>query len=114
MKSTAKSEKPIAVYMVTPNRTEANRIAKKLVQDRLAACVNIFPEVRSVYRWKNKVEFAYEVVLIAKTVQSKFAELQKVVMSLHSYEVPAIVILPLEGGLPEYFTWLQDQVGAKT
>ena len=92
---------------------EANRLADMLVDKRLAACVQIMPEMESVYRWQGKVERQREVLLVAKTLSSKFAELEREVVKLHSYETPEIVAFPLTAGSAPYLEWLSANVSEK-
>ena len=92
--------------MTAANREEAARIADALIASRLAACVQIMPEIESVYRWQGKIEHATEVLLIAKTVASKFEELEREVRALHSYETPEIVAVPIIAGSAAYLEWL--------
>ena len=84
-----------------------------LVDRRLAACVQIMREMDSVYRWQGKVERQREVLLIAKTLSSKFAEIEREVIKLHSYETPEIVAIPLSAGSDPYLEWLSASVKAK-
>lgn len=107
----AASDKAIAVFMTAPNREEAGRLAEMLVSKQLAACVQILPGMESVYRWHGKLERQNEVLLIAKTLNSKFAELEKEVRALHSYETPEIVAVPLTAGSSAYLGWLSASVG---
>lgn len=100
----------IAVFMTAANTEEAERLAEMLVGERLAACVQILPAVESVYRWQGKIERQREVLLIAKTVSSKFAALETKVRALHSYETPEIVALPLIAGSSSYLAWLSASV----
>ena len=81
-----------------------------LVSKRLAACVQILPEMESIYRWQGKIERQREVLLIAKTVNSKFAELEREVRVFHSYETPEIVAFPLSAGSSPYLQWLSASV----
>ncbi|NYZ11277.1 divalent-cation tolerance protein CutA [Azospirillum sp. RWY-5-1] len=97
---------PTFVYMTAGTREEAERIGRALVEERLAACVNILPGMLSVYRWKGAVEQAEEVVLLAKTRRSNFTALAERVRALHSYEVPCIVELPLGQGDAPYLDWI--------
>ncbi|HKV04730.1 MAG TPA: divalent-cation tolerance protein CutA [Candidatus Acidoferrales bacterium] len=101
------------VVMVTcGSRAEARRIARRLVGQRLAACVNVIPAaVESVYRWKGKVEFGKEFLLVVKTSRARFAKLQQEIVRLHSYEVPEILALPIARGSRTYLEWLADSVG---
>jgi periplasmic divalent cation tolerance protein len=101
----------IVVFVTASNAEEAGRIADHLVQTRLAACVQILPQMESVYRWQGKIERQMEVLLIAKTVASKFAELDREVRALHSYETPEIVAFPLTAGSSAYLEWLSASVG---
>src|SRR5581483_8308964 len=93
---------PISVYITAPSRDLAERIARHLVEEKLVACVNIFSGIRSIYRWKGRVESANEVILIAKTHKDLFERLEKRVKDLHSYEVPCIVAWPIEAGHKPY------------
>ena len=96
--------------MTAANLEEASRLAEMLVDGRLAACVQILPEMESVYRWQGKVERQREVLLIAKTTGAKFAELEREVRALHSYETPEIVAFPLTAGSSPYLEWLYSSV----
>lgn len=97
---------PVFVYMTAGSLEEAERIGRALVEERLAACVNILPGMVSVYRWQGAVERAEEVVLIAKTRRSGFDALAERVRALHSYDVPCIVELPLGRGDAPYLDWI--------
>ena len=106
-------DQPIIVFLTAASVDEANRLADMLVDKRLAACVQIMPEMESVYRWQGKVERQREVLLIAKTLSSKFAELEREVVKLHSYETPEIVAFPLTAGSAPYLEWLSANVSEK-
>jgi periplasmic divalent cation tolerance protein len=106
----AEPDQAVAVFITAANREEAARLAEMLVEKRLAACVQILPEMESVYRWQGKVERQKEILLIAKTVSSKFAELESEVRALHSYETPEIVAFPLTTGSHPYLEWLSASV----
>lgn len=99
-------EDPIVVFMTAANGEEATRLADMLVGAHLAACVQILPEMESVYRWEGKVERQSEVLLLAKTTQAKFADLEREVLALHSYETPEIVAVPITAGSAPYVDWL--------
>ena len=103
-------DQAIVVFMTAANREEARRLAEMLVDRRLAACVQIMPEMESVYRWQGKIERQQEVLLIAKTVSAKFAELETEVRRVHSYETPEIVAFPLTAGSRPYLEWLNASV----
>ena len=100
----------IVVFITTANSEEASRLADMLVELRLAGCVQILPEMESVYRWQGKIERQKEVLLIAKTTRSRFEELEKKARAIHSYETPEIVALPLAAGSPPYLKWLNSSV----
>jgi periplasmic divalent cation tolerance protein len=102
----------IVVLITTANTEEASRLAEMLVGQSLAACVQILPEMESVYRWQGKIERRKEILVIAKTIRSKFAELEKEVRAIHSYETPEIVALPLIAGSLPYLEWLVSNVNA--
>ena len=96
----------IVVFMTAANGEEATRLADLLVGAHLAVCVQILPEMESVYRWKGQIERQSEILLIAKTTAEKFAELEREVRALHSYETPEIVALPIVAGSTPYLEWL--------
>jgi periplasmic divalent cation tolerance protein len=101
---------PIVVFLTAPNGEEATRLAELLVGAHLAACVQILPEMESVYRWQGKIERQEEILLIIKTTAEKFAELERQVRALHSYETPEIVAVPIVAGSNPYLEWLSDSV----
>jgi periplasmic divalent cation tolerance protein len=96
--------------MTAANRDEASRIAEMLVGARLAACVQILPEIESVYRWQGEVKREKEILLLAKTVASRFAELESKVRALHSYETPEIIAVPVTESSAPYLAWLLAQL----
>lgn len=96
--------------MTAGSEAEAARLAEMLVQSNLAACVQILPQIESVYRWKGKVERHGEILMIAKTSRSKFEELERAVRGLHSYETPEIVALPITAGSAPYLDWLSASI----
>lgn len=87
---------------------EAQRLARALVERRLAACVNIIPGVRSVYRWKGKVEDVEEAMLVIKTSRGQAGALQAALKELHTYDLPEFLLLPVAGGGAAYLAWLRD------
>ena len=107
---TTDSAEAIVVFMTASSGEEAGQLAEMLVSKRLAACVQILPEMESVYRWQGEIERQREVLLIAKTVSSKFAELEREVVALHSYETPEVVAFPLTAGSRPYLEWLSAGV----
>lgn len=96
------------VFVTAGSEQEASRVGRTLVEERLAACANIVPRIRSIYRWKGDLCEEEEVLLIMKTRSSLFPSLMKRVMELHSYEVPEIVAVPLGAGLPAYLDWVVE------
>ena len=100
------TDDPIIVFMTAASGEEATRLADMLVGAHLAACVQILPEMESVYRWEGKVERQSEVLLLAKTTQAKFADLEREVRALHTYETPEIVAVPITAGSAPYLEWL--------
>lgn len=100
----------IVVFMTAADRDEATRLAEMLVEEHLAGCVQILPEMESVYRWQGKIERQREILLIAKTTQSKFQELERQVRASHSYDTPEILALPVIAGSSPYLQWLTNSV----
>ena len=100
-------DEPIVVLLTAANGEEAVRLADMLIGAHLAACVQILPEMESVYRWEGKIERQPEILLLAKTTRSKFDDLEKEVRALHSYETPEIIALPVVAGSPPYLEWLR-------
>ena len=97
------------VYTTVDNIQDARKIAHTLVDEQLVACVNIIPNVESVYRWKGKTEEENEIVLFAKTTDSNVKKTIKRIKSLHTYELPDIIVLPIIGGLKDYLDYINDQ-----
>jgi periplasmic divalent cation tolerance protein len=89
---------------------ESKKIARALVESRLAACVNIIPKIESVYRWEGKVEEAHEYLLLIKTTQEAFPRLREMIQQLHSYDVPECIALSVEEGSQAYLNWIDASV----
>jgi len=98
------------VLTTTASHEEAQKIARGLVERRLAACVNIVPKVQSIYRWQEKVEESEEWLLVIKTTQEAFERLRDAIVELHSYDVPEIICLVIEDGSRAYLQWIGDSV----
>lgn len=101
----------IVVLVTCGSRQEARKIARALVERRLAACVNqIGAPVRSLYRWKGKMETAEEFLLVIKSTKRRFAGLRAAILDLHSYDVPEIIVLPVVEGSRAYLDWIAESV----
>jgi periplasmic divalent cation tolerance protein len=98
------------VLTTAGSEQEAGKIARHLVEHRLAACVNILPNVTSVYRWKDQVEEAREWLLIIKTTAGVFAQVRQAISDLHSYGLPECICLTIEDGSPNYLQWIAESV----
>ena len=96
--------------MTAANGEEATRLADMLIGAHLAACVQILPEMESVYRWEGKIERQSEILLLAKTTVAKFADLEREVRALHSYDTPEIVAVPILTGSEPYLKWLSESL----
>ena len=104
----------ISIVLVTAgSEEEAAAIGQILVEERLAACANIVPRIRSIYRWKGKICDEQEFLTIIKTRTSLFDDVQKRVKELHSYEVPEIISFPVAGGLQQYIDWVLEETEAE-
>ncbi|AOP35449.1 cation tolerance protein CutA [Leptospira tipperaryensis] len=101
---------PRLVYITTKNEKEALKIGRALVEERLAACANILPKIKSIYHWEKKLVVENETILIVKTKSELMTELTLRVKSLHSYSVPCVVSLPLLEGNRDYFTWMFGEI----
>jgi periplasmic divalent cation tolerance protein len=98
------------VYMTAGSKAEAQKIGNALVEGRLAACVNILDNMQSIYRWNERIQQDTEVVLMAKTTDNLVSALIDQVKSLHSYDCPCIVSLPISNGYPPFLDWVQQEV----
>ncbi len=94
------------VLSTAASEDEARKLAHHLVEQRLAACVNIIPRIESIYRWKEKVESSQEYLLLIKTSADRFPQVRDAIRELHSYELPECVAISIEDGSPEYLQWL--------
>jgi periplasmic divalent cation tolerance protein len=100
----------LLVLTTAGSESEARKIAETLVERRLAACVNIVPRIRSVYRWEGKVEQAEEYLLLIKTVRAREEQVCAAIRELHTYDLPECIAIPIESGGADYLKWLSDSV----
>ncbi|HEX8112024.1 MAG TPA: divalent-cation tolerance protein CutA [Kofleriaceae bacterium] len=100
----------LVVFSTFPDADTAARIARALVEEQLAACVNVVPAVRSIYRWEGNVCDEAETLAVIKTTAERYAALAARITELHPYQVPEVIALPLADGHPPYLAWLADQV----
>lgn len=101
---------PIIAFSTCESFEDARRIATHLVDRQLAACVNILPGVVSIYRWQGKVDQSAEVMLVIKSNRRLVAEIQREFKTLHPYELPELVVLPIAGGSSQYLAWLEGSL----
>jgi periplasmic divalent cation tolerance protein len=102
------AEKILLALSTFPDAETARRISNQLVTEKFAACANILPGVESIYRWKEKIETANETLVFFKLSQDRQAAFQEKLRSLHPYEVPEIVFVPVASGLPDYLRWVAE------
>jgi len=102
-------ESTLLVFTNLPDREAALKLARGLVERRLAACVNVLGGCTSVYRWKGDVEEAEEVTVLVKTRATRYAELEAAICELHPYELPEVIAVPVVRGLPEYLDWVAEE-----
>jgi len=99
----------ILILVTAGSEPEAEKIARALVEERLAACVNIISPIRSIYRWEGKVQDDHEWLLVIKTQATHFAAIEARVKALHSYQVPEVIALPIVAGSEQYLGWLVSE-----
>jgi periplasmic divalent cation tolerance protein len=102
------SQKILLALSTFPDAETARRISNELVDGKLAACANILPTVESIYRWKDKIETGSETLVFFKLSEDRQAAFQKMLRSLHPYEVPEIIFVPVADGLPDYLRWVAE------
>jgi len=102
----------LVAYCTCPDATSADALARALVDERLAACVNVVPGVLSTYRWKDAVQCDAELLLIIKTTRARFAALRERLPALHPYELPELVAVEAVDGLAPYLSWVADETRA--
>lgn len=98
----------VIVLTTLPLEGDAEKLAAQLVEERLAACVNILPAMQSVYRWKSAVERAGERQLVIKTIRARVTDLEARLRQLHPYDIPEFIVLPIDSGGAAYLSWLSD------
>lgn len=101
----------IVIYITAPNEEEGTKIARVLVEERLAGCVNIVKPIRSIYRWHENIEDDTEVLMIVKSQKRLFESIENRVRELHSYTIPEIIAVPVVEGSKGYLKWLEDVTG---
>ncbi|PYL07957.1 MAG: divalent-cation tolerance protein CutA [Verrucomicrobia bacterium] len=102
------SEKILLALSTFPDIETARRISNQLITEKFAACANILPGVESIYRWKEKIESGNETLVFFKLSEDRQSAFQKKLRSLHPYEVPEILFVPVAGGLPDYLRWVTE------
>ena len=98
------------ILCTCPDQESAKTVANTLVDKRLAACVNIIPQIMSIYRWQDKVEHSNELLLLIKTNKDCVAQIQATICEIHPYELPEIISVPIENGLATYLAWIDENV----
>lgn len=99
------------VYTTIDNIQDGRKIAHTLIEEQLVACVNIIPNIESVYRWKGKIENDEEIIMIIKTKDANVKKTIQRIKQLHSYELPNIIVLPIIGGLKDYLNYIENETG---
>jgi periplasmic divalent cation tolerance protein len=102
----------LLVFTTYPDREAAMQAAAKLVQDKLAACVNVLPQMTSVYEWKGEAKVDTEHLLLIKTTAARFPALEAAIVAMHPYELPEIIAAPIARGLTGYLNWIDAQTTA--
>ena len=102
------AEKILLALSTFPDAETARKVSNQLVTEKFAACANILPGVESIYRWKEKIETAGEVMVYFKTIQDRQAAFEEKLRSLHPYQVPEIIFVKIDGGSPDYLSWVID------
>lgn len=100
-----------AILVITnfPDNESAGALAQELVNQRLAACVNIMPVCTSVYRWQNETESTEELPVFIKTQQKHYNRVEQIINAMHPYELPEVIVVPVTDGLPAYLQWIMDE-----
>lgn len=107
------TNQPQVILCTCPSMATAKQIAYQLIEQRLAACVNIVPQIQSIYRWQDKIEESSEWLLIIKSQQQCYNTLQETIRQNHPYQVPEIIALAVQKGLPAYLEWINSELNIK-
>jgi periplasmic divalent cation tolerance protein len=99
----------LLVFVTAPSRREAEKIGRTVVEEKLAACVNIIPAVSSIFRWQGKVQKNREALLLLKTTGERYRSLEKAIRSKHSYQVPEILAVRVQSGFKQYIEWISKE-----
>ncbi len=99
----------VAIYTTFENLNEARKVGRQLVKKKLTGCVNLIPNVNSIYRWEGKIEEATEIILWCKTQDFLIDKIQNIIQELHPYSLPAFVVYPIHSGSEEYLRWLSEE-----
>jgi periplasmic divalent cation tolerance protein len=102
------SEKVLLALSTFPDQERAREISNELITKKLAACANILPAIESIYRWKDQIESGNETLVLFKLSEDRQSAFQEKLRSLHPYEVPEIIFVPISSGLPEYLRWVTE------
>ncbi|HET9177938.1 MAG TPA: divalent-cation tolerance protein CutA [Terriglobia bacterium] len=101
----------VVIMVTASSRRECRRIARRLIEEKLAACVNITQPIQSVYRWEGKIDHGREFLMFIKTTRDLFPQIRSEIALIHSYHTPEIICLPIIDGSPNYLQWVADAVG---
>ena len=101
----------LLVFTNLPDAASAKRLARQLIEAHAAACVNRLAPCLSTYRWKDKIEISTEVPLLIKTTRAAYPQLEKMILEAHPYELPEIIAVPVDVGLPAYLSWVNEETG---
>ena len=100
---------PVLIITNFPDKKGAVALAEKLIDERLSACVNVLAACTSVYRWQDKIESAEEIPVLIKTQWQHYDQVEQIIKTMHPYELPEVIIVPVSGGLPTYLQWIIDE-----
>jgi periplasmic divalent cation tolerance protein len=101
---------PLLIMTTCPDAESADRLSRGLVEGRLAACVNLLPEIGSVYRWQGAIERSRETLIFIKTTRGRYAAVEAFIRAGHPYELPEVIAVPIERGSAAYISWLEQMV----